>query len=455
MISFENEQYLPCELPKIVSTINREILPSYEAKLYHNVEMFVYPMHQGYYIGSSAGSFYVNSLDLIRTINGKGAREVCEAEGDFKEIEQYYHHGIIGFEANGRGRLVEMPVAQKYLDLYKDQETTWFCHIPHKLEIDITKKCNLTCIHCSRDASPAQPGEKITLQNLVDFLDKAGKLEIPSAAFMGGEPTVHSEFIELAVIAKYAGIKDLSTSTNGYLVDKEMARKMAKLFGSIQVSIHGASRDTHEKITRRPGSFARACNAVRLLRKHNVHMLNISFTVMEHNYFEMPRMVQLAKELDADFVRFLVLFAEGRAKDLHQWSETEKNELGRTITSLRQENLDFVRVEAGGFPPYYEIPKDAAVYGCPAGRTLLAVNGDGHLGPCGNVELNLGTIQDSDIMDVWHSPTMRELRKRPACSCSYSSICSGGCLANPHWENMFLPKLGGSHHGSRASKTCG
>ncbi len=455
MIAFENEQYLPCDLATIVSTRERKILPSYEAQIYHQLEMVVYPMHQGFYIGSGSGSFYVDSLKLLRAVKGKSAREVCQNESDFQEIEQYYHHGLIGFEENERGRFVEMPVAKKYLDLYEDLETTWFCHIPHKIEIDITQKCNLTCIHCSRNASPAQPEDKISLQNLIDFLDQAGKLGVPSVAFMGGEPTSHPEFIELAVIAKYAGIKDLSTSTNGYLIEEELAKKMAALFGAVQVSIHGATSETHERITRRPGSFVRACNAVKLLRKHNVPGLNISFTVMEDNFLEMPQMVQLAKELDADYVRFLVLFSQGRAKGLHQWSETEKNEIGQAITSLRQKNLGYVRVEAGGFPPYYELPKDAAFYGCPAGRTLLAVNADGQMGACSNLDLTSGNIQDHGIMEVWHSSSMRELRKRPTCNCSYTPVCSGGCLANPNWQNMFFPKNGGVNHGSRAPKACG
>lgn len=453
--AFITEQYLPCALPDIVSTIERKLLPSYEANLYHKAEMLTYPMHYGFYISSDQGSFYVSSLDLLETLNGKNAKDVCHTENDFREIEQYYHHGIIGFERNDFGRIVEMPVDRKFLDLYDNLETTWFCHIPLKLEIDITQKCNLTCIHCSRNASPNQPEDKISLQNLIDFLDRAGKLGVSTASFMGGEPTCHPEFIELAVIAKSAGIRDLSTSTNGLLIDEVLAEEMGALFGSIQVSIHGATSDTHDRIVRRPGAFVRACNTVKLLRRSNVHSLNISFTVMEDNFFEMPQMVRLAKELEVDFVRFLALFSEGRAKELHQWTQKEREGIGKTVISLRQDNLDFVRVEAGGFPPYYATPNDSAFYGCPAGRTLLAVNVDGQMGPCSNLDLTLGNIQENDVMDVWHSSTMRELRKRPTCNCSYSPVCSGGCLSNPNWEKMFSLKDGGWNSRSRAPKACG
>lgn len=78
MIAFENEQYLPCDLATIVSTRERKILPSYEAQLYHQLEMVVYPMHQGFYIGSGGGSFYVDSLNLLRALKGKSARGLSE-----------------------------------------------------------------------------------------------------------------------------------------------------------------------------------------------------------------------------------------------------------------------------------------------------------------------------------------------------------------------------------------
>lgn len=442
MIEYAVEQFLPCNLSEITATIKRKVLPTHDAPVYITEELVAYPMNEGFYVEGRGGQFYIDSLDLLQSIHGKSVNDVCNNQDDLRELEQYYHHGIIGYEATSTGKITLQNVNKKYFGLYQDTETTWYSYIPLKMEIDLTKICNLTCKHCSRDASPSQNEQDMTLQDYVDLIERAGHIGVPSLSFMGGEPTCHPEFIELAVIAKVSGVRHLSTSTNGWLIDEERAQKMASLFNSIQVSLHGATSETHDSIVGKPGAFLRACNAAQLFKENDVGFLNIAFTVMKENAHEMPSMVHCAQQMDADSIRFLVLFAEGRGKLLDQWSNDEKEEISNSIKGLRQQYKEFITVEAGGFPPYCGVKPDAAFYGCPAGRTLLYVGADGEVKPCSNLPFSLGKIQEVDILDLWHSAEMVALRKRPPCTCSYTAICAGGCLGNPYWLKAFIKKGG-------------
>lgn len=111
--------------------------------------------------------------------------------------------------------------------------------------------------------------------------------------------------------------------------------------------------------------------------------------------------------------------------------------MANNLKTLSDKNINNLKVESGGFPPYYKIGNNAAIYGCPAGRSLMYISADGDVRACGNLDHTIGNIRDMKIMDLWHSDTMISLRKKPACDCPYTDICAGGCLANEYWSKMF------------------
>lgn len=437
MMQFKNEQYLPCSIPEISHTGEGKEISMKGAPLYLTDDLFVYPMNAGYVIENDRGQYVVDSVDLLKSVPGKSFWEISRSDQDAEELEQYYRYGLIGYGPDASRRLIVPDIDRRYAESYRDMETTWFFQMPLKIELDITKKCNLRCIHCSREASPASAESGLSLQDYVDIIQQAGELRIPEMSFMGGEPTCNPSFIELATLARMSGIRTLSTSTNGLLVDDALAEKMAILFDSVQVSIHGANESTHDAIVGRSGAFSRACEAVRLLRKHGVGSLNISCTVMDANVHQMDDMIRLASSLDVPSLRFLVLFSKGRGSKLDQWDREDKVEMSDRIRVFRESGPDGLNIEGGGFPPYGPVCCDATIYGCPAGRSLMYISADGEVRACGNLDQTIGNIKDQRILDLWHSKDMVALRRRPSCDCPYAGICSGGCLGNEDWSRMF------------------
>ena len=168
-----------------------------------------------------------------------------------------------------------------------------------------------------------------------------------------------------------------------------------------------------------------------------VPSLNISCTVMNENAHQMDSMIQLARDLQVQSIRFLVLFSKGRGRQLNQWKIEEKLEMANKLRTLSDKNINSLKVQSGGFPSYYMIGNNAAIYGCPAGRSLMYISADGDVRACGNLDHMIGNIRDKKIMDLWHSDAMIGLRKKPSCDCPYTDICAGGCLANDYWSKMF------------------
>ncbi len=83
-----------------------------------------------------------------------------------------------------------------------------------KVEMHITYRCNLTCTACSREsflASPHTPD--MTLEDLQEFFRQAdalgwrempgpGNAERPRIVIIGGEPTLHPQFLEFVDLAQ-------------------------------------------------------------------------------------------------------------------------------------------------------------------------------------------------------------------------------------------------------------
>jgi radical SAM protein with 4Fe4S-binding SPASM domain len=312
--------------------------------------------------------------------------------------------------------------------------------VPDKLEIDLTKRCNLNCVHCSREASPEADTEgELTPLELFHLVKQAGEIGVPALTLMGGEPTTHPYFLELAFYARHCGINYVSTSTNGLLVDDEKAKMMATIFSDVQVSLHGATAEVHDRIVGRDGAFALATRAVELLRHHGANDINISFSVMQENRHQMREMISLAKKLGGTSIRFLGLTSEGRGACLPQLNWNDRQEISDFIRTCREERDESgkLAIEGGGFPIYMPFNDSAAFYGCPAGRTLMYVDSTGLSGICSVLPMRFGSVRDASLLDLWHQPAIRRFRQKISCDCPYKVACSGGCLG----ADTFLEKF--------------
>jgi sulfatase maturation enzyme AslB (radical SAM superfamily) len=100
-----------------------------------------------------------------------------------------------------------------------------FIRSKHKIEIDITWQCNLTCFDCNRCCGTAPTGEKMTISQIEKFIkeSESENYKWKVIRVIGGEPTIHPNFLEIIqLLINYRNTyeKDekfkLIVSTNGY-----------------------------------------------------------------------------------------------------------------------------------------------------------------------------------------------------------------------------------------------
>jgi MoaA/NifB/PqqE/SkfB family radical SAM enzyme len=81
---------------------------------------------------------------------------------------------------------------------------------------------------------------------------------------------VRPDFFEICQYARHLGFA-IRIYSNGYLIDEERARKLKEIHTfEVEISIHGARPETHDRLTGIRGSFDRVISALENLQKYRI-----------------------------------------------------------------------------------------------------------------------------------------------------------------------------------------
>ena len=313
------------------------------------------------------------------------------------------------------------------------------------LHLYLTDNCNLRCVHCAV-TDGAQRADRLSTRQVFRLIDELAASGARSVALTGGEFLLRPDALQIAAYA--AGKLHTMISTNGTLITGQTAQALADLGVPVQVSLDGATAETHDRI-RGPGAFERAWRGIDLLLRgqngvwHGIgDRLALCMTLMQWNLHQVSALVDLAEARGVAGVRVLPLQRLGQAAE--RWSE-----LGVSAADYaglydylyrelpRSDRTVTVQTTLLGFVP------DAAESEpwCGLGRTL-AVDAGGDIYPCSMLmapEFRLGSVEDTSLEQAIRSPRLRRLcddcaaRKTTieACqTCTWRNFCQAGCPAS-------------------------
>jgi heme b synthase len=318
---------------------------------------------------------------------------------------------------------------------------------------EMTRACNLACVHCRAGACPDADPEQLTTEEgrgLIDAISKVGK---PILIMTGGEPLMRSDFFELARYATSQGLRAV-LATNGVLVTAEIAREIAAVgIPRVSISVDGPTAVEHDAFRKVPGAFEGSLKGIENLRSAGVSV-QINATLTRRNRHQLAGIMKLAEDIGADAFHVFLLVPTGRAKDLAgeemgpaEYEETllEFYRLGRTSR---------LETKATCAPQYYRILRqqakqdgievseqtfglNARTRGCLGGLSFVFVSHKGELQPCGYFDFQAGSIREREFADLWsNAPLFNDLRNfsllEGKCGkCDYVRFC-GGCRARAY-----------------------
>ena len=348
--------------------------------------------------------------------------------------------------------------ALRSLDMYGFTTPQVFSD-PVMIVWNFTNNCNLRCRHCYQSAQALNKNEKAKELNLEEryrVVEILSKRNIPSLFFSGGEPLIEDDFWNVAKKAKSEGLY-MSIATNGTLINKEIAKKIADIgFGYVQVSIDAANPLKHDKIRGVPGIWHKAVEGIKNLINAGV-ITCIAYTHMKDTHNEILGILKLREDLGAYKVVIYNYIPVGRGnfkddptpeqrEELHEIMYEQLNAGHHVIATTdpifgaycRRNKSDSIVLAHYADLKAKELGAVAEVVGgCGAGRAYAAIQPDGRFTPCVYMpNITIGNILKQPISKLWNEhPLMKIFKTRDGISCNCppedEAVC-GGCRARAY-----------------------
>jgi SynChlorMet cassette radical SAM/SPASM protein ScmF len=319
----------------------------------------------------------------------------------------------------------------------------------------LTEGCNLACRHCWLAPKFDADGSRYATLSEEDFrqvIREGRPLGLRQVKLTGGEPMLHPAFDRLLEIARDEEM-GVGMETNGLLANEARAAAMARCRDAyVSVSLDGKDAATHEWLRGVPGSFDKACRAVRLFAGAGVWTQVIT-TLVRRNLDQAEAMVDLARQLGARSIKFNILQPTARGasmRDSHlDVSVAELIALGRRM-ELEIAPQAGLKVEFDHPVAFRPLSRLAAGSGTCGILGILGVISTGHYALCGIgmqiPELVFGKVGRDALQTVWSDhPVLRELRAgmpgrlEGVCGrCLMKQICLASCIAQNYYSSGCL-----------------
>jgi len=359
---------------------------------------------------------------------------------------------------------------------------------PRLIFWEVTKGCNLRCIHCRASATELSSPRDVSTHVALGIIDQIVEVAKPILVLSGGEPLYRSDIFQLATYARDKGLR-VALATNGTLVTKEVAHMIVDSgVKRVSISLDGADAVTHDAFRSIPGAFDAAVQGLRNLRSLGMSV-QINMTIARHNAKQLPDVLQLAKSLGADALHTFLLVPVGCGVDIAAEQMVPPDEYERMLNWFYDRSLEGgIELKATCAPHYFRVvrqrraaerrsaeaaakahsmpdpssigpaemimpagtgivlkpqghpgghrgghPSDmnAVTKGCLAGTGVCFISHEGEVFPCGYLPVIAGNLRKQTFTDVWeHAAVFNALRdtdnlKGKCGCCEFRNLCMG------------------------------
>jgi len=220
---------------------------------------------------------------------------------------------------------------------------------------EVTKGCNLRCVHCRATATElASPSDLPTAQAL-NIIDQIAEFANPILVLSGGEPLYRPDIFQLAKYATDKGLR-VALATNGTLVTKEVAQKIVDAgVKRVSISLDGANADTHDTFRGIPGAFDAAIYGFKNLKELGMPV-QINMCIAKHNAVELPKVLELVRGLGADALHTFLLVPVGCGVDIAESQMVDVVEYERILNWFYdQASAGDIELKATCAPHYFRV----------------------------------------------------------------------------------------------------
>jgi len=232
---------------------------------------------------------------------------------------------------------------------------------PRLIFWEVTKGCNLRCIHCRATATELSSPSDLSTHSALGIIDQIATAANPILVLSGGEPLYRSDIFQLAKYGTDKGLR-VALATNGTLVTKEVARMIVDSgVKRVSISLDGADAATHDTFRGIPGAFDAACAGLRNLKALGMSV-QINMTIARHNAKQLPQVLELAKSLGADALHTFLLVPVGCGVDIAAEQMVPPEEYEAMLNWFYDRSLEGgIELKATCAPHYFRVVRQRRV----------------------------------------------------------------------------------------------
>lgn len=276
--------------------------------------------------------------------------------------------------------------------------------------LELTYACNLDCTFCYNDVT--LDGKPLSLVQYRELLDDLASLGVLHLTLSGGEPLAHPHFFDIAAHARSLGFV-IRLKTNGHAVSQRVAQRIREEVDPflIEVSIHGASADTHDRQTRVHGSFERLVANIRTMKAVGLRV-KANSVLTRWNENEVEDLFALCDALGVA----CQIDPEVKPKDdgdqgplMIEASSEGQARYRRTLEARAKRDPEVTEI------PTAAAARKATMAGtdkhCGAGSNTIGIDPYGAVLPCVQWRVAVGNLHEQRVTDIWASSgVLRDVR---------------------------------------------
>ena len=226
---------------------------------------------------------------------------------------------------------------------------------------EVTKGCNLRCIHCRATATELSSPTDLPTEKALAIIHQIAEFSNPILVLSGGEPLFRRDIFQLARYGTDRGLR-VALATNGTLVTRTVAKRIVDSgVRRVSMSLDGADADTHDSFRGIPGAFENTLQGFRNLQELGMS-LQINMTVARHNAHQLPAVLELARNIGADALHTFLLVPVGCGVDIAAEQMVPPEEYEQMLNWFydQSKNGD-IELKATCAPHYFRVAKQRQV----------------------------------------------------------------------------------------------
>jgi len=276
--------------------------------------------------------------------------------------------------------------------------------------LELTHRCNFDCFFCYNDR--VLRTWPLTSDEYSDLMEQLADMAVLNLTLTGGEPLVHPDFFAIGARARDLGFV-IRLKSNGHLLRGDVARRLKDEVAPYQIdlSVHGATAEVHDRQTQQPGSFDQLLKNIDEMNRLELRM-KLNCTLTAWNEEEVEEIFNLADRLGL-LLNFNATVSPKDNGDTAPMSLAPTPEgISRLSRALAQRREEAQRREKEESPL-----KDGKGQGpdvirhCGAGASSVTIDQWGNVMPCVQWRRVVGNVREKPIAEIWSTSSgLEEVR---------------------------------------------